>query len=83
MLFERRIANAAWSYTYETDAQRPNVYYVATQLGGVILRKDVHTTTTIGGASPQVVVQDYTSVLDSPTPSPSPNAAAGQGGAAK
>lgn len=67
-----QMVNLATGETSGTNQDDPNVYNVASQLGGLVLREDVHFTQTIttedGTAS--IVEWDYQSTQDSATPEP-------------
>lgn len=65
-----RYTNLGTGFSSQTDPQDPNIYNVATQLGGLFISRHVSTTTTTPGsegAANQLVLR-YTSVLDSATP---------------
>lgn len=63
------VTNVAAGYDSQTNANDPNVYNVATQLGGLLVRQHIDTTTsfTVNGA-PSTLVLIYTSTVDSPSP---------------
>jgi hypothetical protein len=68
-----QVSNVADGYNSQTDANDPNVYDVATGLGGLFLSQHVHTTTTFDvNGSPVTVALNYTSVFDSAQPQPAP-----------
>ena len=61
--------NANAAFTSSTNQSDPNVYDIAPQFGGLIVRAHIDTTTTYtANKSATVVTLDYTSVLDSVTP---------------
>jgi len=64
-----QVTNIAAGYDSRTNADDPNVYNVATQLGGLVIRKHVDTTTTfrVNGAQATLVVIN-TGTVDSVTP---------------
>ncbi len=72
-----RIANPVTGYVSETNAATGNVYSVATQFGGLMVRKVVDTTSTfnVSGGGAKLVVKS-TSTLDSVTPYAKPKPAA-------
>lgn len=60
--------------TSGTSQDDPNIYNIATHLGGLVVREDVHSTLTTkdpGSGAPLVVEFDYVSTLDSVDPVPS------------
>jgi hypothetical protein len=65
-----RFTNLGSGFSSQTDPQDPNIYNVATQLGGLFISRHVSTTTTAPGADGSTVnlILKYTSVLDSVTP---------------
>lgn len=66
---EESIVNVFTGFRHETD--EPTVYNVATHLGGLFLREDVDTTTTIPTDDGVVVVRlDYLSTANSVEPEP-------------
>jgi hypothetical protein len=68
-----RVVNLATGETSGTADGDPNVFHVASQLGGLVLREDVHFTQTIATPDGAAVVEwDYQSTQDSATPEPAP-----------
>lgn len=69
-----RLVNLATGETSGTDDEDPNIYNVASQLGGLVLREDVHFTQTITNAAGEaaIVEWDYQSTQDSSQPEPAP-----------
>jgi hypothetical protein len=66
-----RLVNLTNGETSGTADGDPNVYHVASQLGGLVLREDLHFTQTIATADgPAIVEWDYQSTQDSTTPEP-------------
>jgi hypothetical protein len=65
-----RYTNLNTGFSSQTDTQDPNIYNVATQLGGLFISRYVSTTTTTPTENGQAtsLVLKYTSVLDSATP---------------
>jgi hypothetical protein len=72
-----RVVNPVTGYVSETNAASGNVYNVATQFGGLMVRKIVDTTATfnVSGAGSKLVVKS-TSTLDSVTPYAKPKSTA-------
>ena len=69
VLSDETITNAFTGFQYETN--EPTVYNVATHLGGLFLREDVDSTTTIPSDQGLVRVHlDYVSTADSVDPEP-------------
>ena len=66
------MVNLATGETSGTPQDEPNVYNVATQYGGMIVREDVHytQTTTTADGTPVVLEFDYVSTLDDIEPKP-------------
>ena len=61
--------NANAAFTSSTNQSDPNVYDIAPQFGGVIVREHIDTTTTYtANKSATIVTLNYTSVLDSVKP---------------
>lgn len=68
-----RMVNLATGETSGTDEEDPNVYFVASQLGGIVLREDLHFNQTISTPDgPALIEWDYQSTMDSATPEPLP-----------
>jgi hypothetical protein len=70
VVMQERMVNLATGETSGTSDEAPNVYHVATQLGGQILREEQHFTQTIttpDGAA--IIIWDYSSTQDSTEPS--------------
>jgi hypothetical protein len=64
-----RITNIVTGYTSMTAADDPNVYNVATQFGGLLVRQHTATTSTFTSAGlPATLVINNTSTVDSVTP---------------
>lgn len=56
-----------------TDATQPNLYWYANHFGALLIQEEGHYTTVLQvDGSPVTLEFDYTSTLDSVTPSPSP-----------
>ena len=73
VVMTERVVNLRTGETSGTDEADPNVYNVATQLGGLILREDLHYTQTINaGGVPTPVVWDYVSTIDTTEPATAP-----------
>ena len=70
-----RVVNPGTGYTSQTNASTGNVYNVATQFGGLMVRKIIDTTTMlqVSGASETLVLKS-TSTLNSTTPAMKPTA---------
>lgn len=70
-----RVVNPTSGYTSQTNAASGNVYNVATQFGGLMVRKIVDTTamSNVGGGSETFVLKS-TSTLNSTTPAVKPKA---------
>jgi hypothetical protein len=68
-----RLVNLATGDVNSTNEEDPNIYFVASQLGGIVLREDLHFQQTIATADgPAIVEWDYQSTVDSVTPEPLP-----------
>ena len=68
-----RMVNLATGDTSGTAEGDANVYHVASQLGGLVLREDLHFTQAITTADgPAVVEWEYVSTQDSTEPEPMP-----------
>jgi len=71
VLVNERMVNLETGETSGTNDGDPNVYNVATQLGGLVLREDLHFTQTITTPDGAAIVEwDYVSTQDSTTPEP-------------
>lgn len=71
VLAEETTVNLETGQTSGTSSGDPNIYNVATQFGGLIVRADVHTTDTTrdpNSDAPLVLEFDYVSTLDSVEP---------------
>lgn len=70
---KEQITNISGSggFNSKTDDNDPNVYDVATQMGGLFIRQHIHTTTTFSvNGAPFILNLNYTSVFDRATPFP-------------
>jgi hypothetical protein len=68
-----RMVNPATGDVNSTNEEDPNVYFVASQLGGLVLREDLHFQQTIATADGAAIVEwDYQSTMDTVTPEPLP-----------
>ena len=68
---QETIVNLATGQTSGTSSDDPNIYNVATQLGGLIVRADIHSTDTTRDpetGAPLVLVLEYESTLDDVEP---------------
>lgn len=64
-----KLSNPRSGLTSSTSTSDPNVYDIAPQLGGLLVRQHIDTTTTYtSGGAATVVELDYTSTLNSVTP---------------
>ncbi len=70
VISNEHIVNLGTGFRSDTDAQDPNVYRVATNLGGLFVQQHIHTTTTVTGegGTPVSVTVNYDQTLDSVTP---------------
>jgi len=68
-----RMVNLATGDVNSTNEEDPNVYFVASQLGGVVLREDLHFQQTVATPEGAAIIEwDYQSTVDSVTPEPLP-----------
>lgn len=73
VISNEHIVNLETGFRSDTDPQDPNVYRVATNLGGLFVQQHIHATTSVlgdGAAAPSVVTVNYDQTLDSVTPVP-------------
>ena len=64
-----RVTNVGTGYDSQTDPNDPNVYNVATQFGGLMVRQHINTTTTFTvNGSLLTLALNYTSTVDSAHP---------------